>query len=114
MQVDFAIIRLLADLLVTGYSTVWFIQGKRVVPANLHHHGSEEQLLHHTSSYEEEDEEEGMMKTVVTFVPAAAAAAAAKISTLPASDVIGAEEKQLHPRLPSQTTAAQRAEDTRP
>ena len=25
-QVDFAIIRLLADLLVTGYSTVWFIQ----------------------------------------------------------------------------------------
>lgn len=32
-QVDFAIIRLLADLLVTGYSTVWFIQHKRVVPA---------------------------------------------------------------------------------
>ena len=25
-QVDFAIIRLLADWLVTGYSTVWFIQ----------------------------------------------------------------------------------------
>lgn len=25
-QVDFAMIRLLADLLVTGYSTVWFIQ----------------------------------------------------------------------------------------
>ena len=25
-QVDFAIIRLMADLLVTGYSTVWFIQ----------------------------------------------------------------------------------------
>jgi hypothetical protein len=25
-QVDFAVIRLLADLLVTGYSTVWFIQ----------------------------------------------------------------------------------------
>lgn len=25
-QVDFAVIRLVADLLVTGYSTVWFIQ----------------------------------------------------------------------------------------
>lgn len=25
-QVDFAIVRLLADWIVTGYSTVWFIQ----------------------------------------------------------------------------------------
>lgn len=99
---DFAIIRLLADLLVTGYSTVWFIQGKRVVPASLHHHGSEEQLLH-TSSYEEE-EEEGMMKTIVTIFPAAC----------PVQGAMAMDEKHVHPRLPSQTTAAQRAEDTRP
>ena len=31
-QVDFAIVRLLADWLVTGYSTVWFIQARYLCP----------------------------------------------------------------------------------
>jgi len=56
-QVDFAIIRLLADLLVTGYSTVWFIQNKRVVPSSAAHdeNGSDQQLIVPTSEYDDED-----------------------------------------------------------
>lgn len=36
-QVDFAIVRLLADWIVTGFSTVWFIQGKVYDPSLKNH-----------------------------------------------------------------------------
>lgn len=57
-QVDFAIIRLLADLLVTGYSTVWFIQNKRVVPASPAYGSDNEHLMtdHHKSQYDDDDD----------------------------------------------------------
>ena len=69
-QVDFAVIRLLADLLVTGYSTVWFIQGKRVVPTNQYQLDTELQLIprdNHQSDYDDEEflEESGNAADII-------------------------------------------------
>ena len=148
MQVDFAIIRLLADLLVTGYSTVWFIQvrfglhcpftlmifclmllgtdeqGKRISPMS-------SVMLERKLAGGNMDEKEPL-NTIHKMHPMEDAVVFRIDEDDPLSDNDNNEEPEENSgggkkaaeeavakagdkgRLPSQTTFAQRREDTRP